>query len=169
MSTNLAQHIATLGETFPGEVITPGDARYDHARRVWNGMIDRHPAAVLRPTTPEAVATALRFGRDNDVTIAVRSGGHSAAGLSTCDDGIVIDLSEMRGVFVDPEAQTARVQGGATRPRGRHAQMAGRSWPSSTSLRWRMTSSARLGWSDTPASPGSPWVAGWVGYRGCSA
>src|SRR5215210_1589340 len=113
MSTNLAQQIATLGETFPGDVITPNDARYDQARRVWNGMIDRHPAAVLRPTTPDAVAAAIRFGRDNEVTIAVRSGGHSAAGLSTCDDGIVIDLSAMRGVTVDPGARTARSNGGA--------------------------------------------------------
>jgi FAD/FMN-containing dehydrogenase len=113
ISTNLAQQITSLSETFPGDVITPDDARYDQARRVWNGMIDRHPAAVLRPTTPDAVATAVRFGRDNDVTIAVRSGGHSAAGLSTCDDGIVIDMSAMRGVTVDPGARTARSNGGA--------------------------------------------------------
>src|SRR3954447_2477042 len=113
MGTNLAQQIATFAETFAGDVISPDDARYDQARRVWNGMIDRRPAAVLRPTNPAAVAAAIRFGRDNDVTIAVRSGGHSAAGLSTCDDGIVIDLSAMRGVTVDPTSRTARANGGA--------------------------------------------------------
>src|SRR4051794_30691213 len=95
------------------EVITPEDASYDEARRLWNAIHDRRPAAIARPTTADEVATAIRFGRDHDLEIAVRSGGHSAAGLRGVDGGLVIDLSEMRGVTVDPAARTARANGGA--------------------------------------------------------
>src|SRR5699024_7104369 len=89
------------------------DAGYDQARRVWNGMIDRRPALVVRPVDADDVITAVRFGRDNDLVIAVRGGGHSLPGLSTCDGGLVIDLSRMRGVSIDPVARTARVAGGS--------------------------------------------------------
>ncbi len=99
--------------TFRGDVVQPGDAGYDDARRVWNGMIDRRPALVVRPLGSEDVITAVRFGRDNDLLIAVRGGGHSLPGHSTCDGGLVIDLSRMRGVTVDPAARTARVAGGS--------------------------------------------------------
>src|SRR5690242_4181508 len=102
-----------LRNTFAGDVITADDTRYDGARRVWNGMIDRRPAAIVRPTSPTDVATAIRFARDHGLVIAVRGGGHSLPGLSTCDDGIVIDLSAMRGVTVDAGARTARANGGA--------------------------------------------------------
>src|SRR5688500_11149104 len=95
-----------------GEVILPGEAGYDTARKVWNAMIDRHPALIVRPSRPADVATALRFARDEDLVVAVRSGGHSLPGLSTCDDGIVIDLARLRGVTVDPEQRMARVAGG---------------------------------------------------------
>jgi FAD/FMN-containing dehydrogenase len=108
-----AEAISRLRESFAGDVITSDDPRYDQARRVWNGMIDRRPALVVRPTSPADVSTAIRFARDNDLVIAVRGGGHSGAGLSTCDDGIVVDLSSMRGVTVDPQARTARANGGA--------------------------------------------------------
>src|SRR5690349_16011051 len=94
-------------QTFGGEVITPADASYDVARRVWNGAIDRRPALVVRPTKADDVATAISFARDNELVIAVRGGGHSVPGLSTCDDGLVIDLSHMRGVTVDRGARTA--------------------------------------------------------------
>src|SRR3954462_555575 len=113
MSTNLAPQIATLSETFAGDVITPADSRYDQARRVWNGMIDRRPALIVRPSNPTEVATAIRFAREPDLPIAVRGGGHSLPGLSTIDDGIVIDLSHMRGVTVDAGKRTARANGGA--------------------------------------------------------
>jgi FAD/FMN-containing dehydrogenase len=100
-------------ETFAGEVVLPGDDGYDAARFVWNRMIDRRPAAVVRPTDPVAVAAALRFGREHELPLAVRGGGHSIPGFSTCDDGLVIDLSRMRGAEVDPERRVARVAGGA--------------------------------------------------------
>jgi FAD/FMN-containing dehydrogenase len=100
-------------DAFAGEVIRPGDPGYDAARAVWNGMIDRRPALVVRPTGAGDVVSAVRFAREEELPIAVRSGGHSIPGLSTCDDGIVIDLSRMRGVRVDPEQRTARANGGA--------------------------------------------------------
>ena len=98
---------------FKGEVVEPEDATYDDARRVWNARFDRRPALIVRPRTVDAAATAIRFGRDRDLQIAIRAGGHSAAGHSTCDGGLVIDLSLMRGVTVDPARRTARANGGA--------------------------------------------------------
>ena len=98
----------------PGRVFAPpGSAGYDAARIVWNGMIDRRPAIVARCDGADDVVRAIRFGREQHLPIAVRSGGHSIGGFSTCDDGIVIDLSLMRGVRVDPEQRTAQVNGGA--------------------------------------------------------
>lgn len=105
--------VRAFRDTFAGDVVLPADATYDDARRVWNAMIDRRPAMVVRPTGPDDVATAIRFARDHDLVIAVRGGGHSMSGHSTCDEGLVIDLSGMRGVTVDPDARTARANGGA--------------------------------------------------------
>src|SRR5687768_10965527 len=96
-----------------GEVITADDAAYDEARRLWNALHDRRPAVIARPRSAKEVATAVRFARDHDLEIQVRSGGHSALGLRGADGGLVVDLSSMRGVEVDPEARTARVNGGA--------------------------------------------------------
>lgn len=107
------EHIDRLRAALDDEVITPGDAGYDDARRVWNAIFDRRPAALVRPTRPEGVATAIRFGRDHGLEIAVRGGGHSAAGHSTSEGGLVIDLSRLRGVTVDPERWVARASGGA--------------------------------------------------------
>jgi FAD/FMN-containing dehydrogenase len=98
---------------FAGEVIRPGDAAYDAARAVWNGMVDRRPALVVRPTGPDDVVIALRHARERDLVVAVRCGGHSIPGHSTCDDGIVIDLSRMGGATVDPQRQIAICAGGA--------------------------------------------------------
>ena len=98
---------------FAGEMVLPGAETYDASRAVWNGMIDRRPALILRPTSAAEVVAALRFARDEDLAIAVRSGGHSLPGHSTCDDGVVIDLAGMRGVSVDPDRRIARVNGGA--------------------------------------------------------
>jgi FAD/FMN-containing dehydrogenase len=108
-----APALAAFREDFRGVIVLPGDAQYDAARVVWNGAIDRHPAIVVRPTGAEDVLTAVRFAREQDLLVAVRSGGHSVGGFSTCDGGIVIDLAGMRGVRVDPGRRLARVNGGA--------------------------------------------------------
>jgi FAD/FMN-containing dehydrogenase len=105
--------LGSFQSTFRGDVITPLDANYDDARRIWNGMIDRRPRLVVRPLDAADVATAVRFGRNESLLIAVRGGGHSLPGHSTCDDGLVIDLSRMRGATLDPAQGTARVNGGA--------------------------------------------------------
>jgi FAD/FMN-containing dehydrogenase len=100
-------------DAFLGTLILPDDEGYDEARAVWNGMIDRRPALIARCSGAADVASAVRFAREHDLEIAVRGGGHNVAGTAVCDDGIVVDLSEMRAVCVDPGARTARVQGGA--------------------------------------------------------
>ncbi|HEX2025064.1 MAG TPA: FAD-binding oxidoreductase, partial [Actinomycetota bacterium] len=105
--------VASFREAFRGDIVLPADEGYDAARIVWNAAVDRYPAVVVRPSGVDDVAAAVRFGREHDLVIAVRCGGHSMGGFSTCDDGIVIDLSAMRGVTVDPEAPTARVLGGS--------------------------------------------------------
>jgi FAD/FMN-containing dehydrogenase len=106
-------NLASFRERFDGEIVLPDDEGYDAARIVWNAAVDRYPAVVVRPTGVDDVAVAVRFGREHDLPIAVRCGGHSLGGFSTCDDGIVIDLSAMRGARVDPEARTATVLGGS--------------------------------------------------------
>ena len=105
--------IEGLRSAVGGEVITPEDASYDEARKVWNGMIDRHPALIVRCTSTDDVVAAINFGRDNDLVVSVRGGAHSTPGYSTCDGGIVIDLGPMNSVEVDSDARTARAQGGA--------------------------------------------------------
>jgi FAD/FMN-containing dehydrogenase len=102
-----------LGSRFSGEILLPEHPSYDSARAVWNGMIDRRPALVVRPRSSADVVEAVRFGREQDLLIAVRGGGHSIPGFSTCDDGIVIDLSAMRGAQVSREHRIATVNGGA--------------------------------------------------------
>ena len=112
--TQLETAIDTLREQFGGTLLSPGDPEYDAARPVWNAMIDKRPAVIARCASADDVAAALRFGGDQGVQVAVRGGGHSAAGKGTCDDGIVIDLSPMNDVTVDAASQTARAQGGVT-------------------------------------------------------
>ncbi|WP_101296040.1 FAD-binding oxidoreductase [Halegenticoccus soli] len=100
-------------ETLRGTLILPHDKGYHEARAVWNGTIDRHPAVITKCAGTSDVITAVNFAREHGLEIAVRGGGHNVAGTAVCDDGIVIDLSAMRAVWVDPRARTARVQGGA--------------------------------------------------------
>ncbi|MGZ4109836.1 MAG: FAD-binding oxidoreductase [Actinomycetota bacterium] len=100
--------------SFGGNTFAPGDEGYDDARAVWNGSFDKRPAVIARCRTAADVADVIRFASDSGMPLAVRAGGHSLAGLSTVDDGIVLDLSSMRGVVVDPVARTARVEPGAT-------------------------------------------------------
>jgi FAD/FMN-containing dehydrogenase len=111
MDTNA---LTALRENVRGTVTTAEDAEYDEARRVYNAMIDRRPAVIVRPANTGDVMTAVRFAAENDLTVAVRGGSHSVPGFGTADDALVVDLSSMRGVRVDPLTRTARVEGGAT-------------------------------------------------------
>ncbi len=97
-----------------GELVRPGDKDYENARTVYNAMIDRHPLMVLRCADVADVIAAVNFARENKLPVAVRGGGHNVTGAATCDDGIVIDLSAMKGIQVDPAGRTARAQGGCT-------------------------------------------------------
>src|SRR5262245_44671936 len=102
-----------LRTSFRGRLISPADPHYDEARRVWNGTIDRHPALIAQCSGAADVMTAVKFAARHQVLVAVRGGGHSIPGHSVCDGGLVIDLSAMRGVSVDPRRRTVRAQGGA--------------------------------------------------------
>lgn len=104
--------VERLAATVRGEVIQPGNPSYDTARRVYNGMINRHPRLVVRCVDVADVITAVHFAREHELVLAVRGGGHNAAGLGTCDDGVVIDLSRMRGVHVEAAGRVVRVEGG---------------------------------------------------------
>jgi FAD/FMN-containing dehydrogenase len=104
--------IAALKRQIGGEVLTASDAAYESARRVWNAMIDRRPAAIVRPRTAADVAPALAFARAQKLPLSIRGGAHSVAGLGTCDEGVVIDFSSMKAITVDPEKRTARAEPG---------------------------------------------------------
>ena len=105
-------HVDQLRRSCP-DVVTPDDAEYDESRRLWNAMHDRRPAVIARPSNAQEVAAAIAFGRDQDLEIAVQSGGHAAMGFGGPDGSLVINLSNMRGVVVDPRGRTARANGGA--------------------------------------------------------
>jgi len=105
--------IATFKASLRGELIEPGDQRYDAARKVYNGMIDRRPRLIAPCTDVADVITAVNFGRENKLLVAVRGGGHNAGGLGVCDEGLVVDLSPMRYVRVDPKKRTVLAGGGA--------------------------------------------------------
>ncbi|CAM5577816.1 MULTISPECIES: FAD-binding oxidoreductase [Streptomyces] len=106
--------LAALREDLVGDVFAPSDAGYDEARAVFNAMIDRRPAVIAQCVDEDDVVRAVRFGRDLDLNIAVRGGGHSVAGTAVNDGGLVVDLRHMRAVSVDPAAEAVRVAGGAT-------------------------------------------------------
>jgi FAD/FMN-containing dehydrogenase len=106
------QSIEQLRGAFRGELIQPGDGAYESARKVYNGMIDKRPKVIARCADVADVMAAVQFGRENDLLTAIRGGGHNGAGLGTCDGGLVIDLSRMKGVRVDPAARTVRVGAG---------------------------------------------------------
>jgi FAD/FMN-containing dehydrogenase len=103
-----------LAERLSGEVITPAHPEYDASRRVWNGMIDKRPAAIARCVDADDVAACIRFAAERALPLAMRGGGHNVAGTAVVDDGLVIDLSAMRAVRVDASGRTVHVQGGAT-------------------------------------------------------
>jgi len=106
--------VRALAETIHGSVVLPDDEQYDDARAVWNGMIDKRPAVIVRCAGVADVTEAIAFARETDRPLAVRGGGHNVAGTAVCEDGVVIDLSEMTAVRVDPDERTAWVQAGAT-------------------------------------------------------
>lgn len=113
MSRQFSADVADLRSRVVGDVIEPGEPEYDEARTVWNGMFDRRPRLVVRPTDVESVAAAVSFARDHELLLAVKGGGHNSAGTGVCDGGLVIDLARMRGVSVEADGRRVRVQGGA--------------------------------------------------------
>jgi FAD/FMN-containing dehydrogenase len=117
MSTEARQGISEtafedLRSRFAGELLRQGDPGYDEARRIWNGAIDRRPGLIARCTGTADVIAAVRFARRHDLLVAIRGGAHNVAGTAVCDDGLVIDLSQMKGIRVDPNARRAWAQPG---------------------------------------------------------
>ena len=108
----MAESIEQLKVAIRGQLIQPQDAEYDAARKVYNGMIDKRPKLIVRAVDVADVIAAVRFGRENGLLTAIRGGGHNGAGLGTCDGGLVIDLSPMKGVRVNPATRTVRVAPG---------------------------------------------------------
>ena len=108
------QALSTFQQQLRGQLIAPGDAQYDAARALYNGMIDKRPRLIARCVNAADVIRAVNFGREQGLLIAIRGGGHNGPGLGSCDDGLVIDLSLMKGVRVDPAAKTVRVEPGCT-------------------------------------------------------
>lgn len=104
-----------------GDLILRSDQQYEQARKLYNGMIDKRPLLITRCADVADVISAVRFGRENDLLTAIRGGGHNGPGLGSCNDGLVIDLSLMKGVRVDPKSQTVRVEGGCTQGDVDHA------------------------------------------------
>ena len=153
MSTTPAVDAAvlqTLADGFAGRVLQSSDDDYEGARRVHNGLIDRRPAVIAQCVESADVAAAVRFATANGLEIAVRGGGHNVAGRSVCEGGLMIDLSQMRGVAVDAEAGTASAQGGALWSDLNDAA-ASTGWPSPAAP------------SPPPGSAATRWAAGWAG------
>jgi FAD binding domain-containing protein len=142
--------VRALRERLTGQVLAPGDDGYEQARVLWNGAIDRRPGAIARCEGTDDVLAAVRWARAADALVAVRGGGHNVAGTASCDGGLVLDLSAMKGIQVDPGGRSVWAQPGLlwaswTRPPRRTA------WP------------RPAGSSPTPASPGSRSAAGSAG------
>ncbi|KAB1188014.1 MULTISPECIES: FAD-binding oxidoreductase [Haloferax] len=108
------QQLQVIHAAFTGTLVQPEDPGFDDARAIWNGMVDKYPLLIARCADVDDVVTAVNFARENDLPVAIRGGGHNVAGSAICDDGLVIDLSEMTNVVVDTETRRASVQGGAT-------------------------------------------------------
>ena len=104
--------IGLLEKKLQGNVILPSDPSYDESRKVYNGMIDKHPAAIAYCKDVDDVITCVNFARENNMLLAVRSGGHNAGGLGIADDALVIDLSLMKEIRTDKNSETVKVQGG---------------------------------------------------------
>jgi len=113
MTQTATEEIRELRAVMEGPVITPGDPRFDDGRRVWNGGIDRRPAVIARCASPGDVAAAIGYARGHGLEVSVRGGAHNPAGTAVCDGGLMIDLSQLNSVVVDPAARRARAGGGA--------------------------------------------------------
>ncbi len=114
MTPSEATKINELKDSLRGEILLPGDGAYESARKIWNAMIDKRPALIDRCATTSDVVHAVNFARDNGLLLAVRGGGHNIAGNAVCDDGIVIDLSQMKAASVDAAKRRVTIEGGAT-------------------------------------------------------
>ncbi|WP_353151685.1 FAD-binding oxidoreductase [Pollutimonas bauzanensis] len=114
MTNVQAKNIDELKTRFKGNIVLPGDAAYESTRKIWNAMIDKRPAVIARCASTSDVVLGVNFAKDNDLILAVRGGGHNIAGSALCDDGIVVDLSQMKSVDVEPGTRRATVDGGAT-------------------------------------------------------
>src|SRR5260370_42040378 len=117
----LKEAVSKLSTDLRGNLITPASSEYEVARKVYNGMIDPRPAAIVRCVDVADVTAAVNFARQDGLTVAIRGGGHNGAGLAVCDQGLVIDLSPMKGVRVDPTNRTLRVGPGCTQGDVDHA------------------------------------------------
>jgi FAD/FMN-containing dehydrogenase len=105
--------VAVFGQTLRGDLMSPDHPDYESARKVWNGMVDRRPAMIVRCAGAADVIEAVNFARDHGLLVSVRGGGHNVAGAAVCDDGMVIDLSRMKRIGVDAERRTARPRPGS--------------------------------------------------------
>src|SRR3989442_15305407 len=110
--SSLSDAVTALASTFTGQLLRPGDAGYDEARKVHNGLIDKRPVLIARCRGLADIADAVKMARDRKLEVAVRGGGHNVAGRATIDGGLMIDLSFLKGIHVDPKARTARAQRG---------------------------------------------------------
>lgn len=130
----MRQELTTQLETsVRGQLISPGSNEYDTARKVYNGMINKHPQLIVRCVNVADVIGTVKFARENSLLLAVRGGGHNGAGLGICDGGVVADLSAMKGIRIDPTSKTVRVEGGCTQGEVDHATHAfGLAVPSGT-------------------------------------
>lgn len=106
--------ISQFRDEFRGRIVEPGDVNYDEVRALYNGMIDKRPRLIAQCADTADVVRAVKFGRDQKLLIAVRGCGHNGPGLGSCDDGLVVDLSVMKGIFVDPASATVRAQPGCS-------------------------------------------------------
>ena len=113
-ASSVADAATKLAGTFSGQLLRPGDADYDDARKVHNGLVDKHPALIARCRGVADVVDSVRLGRDLGLEVAVRGGGHNVAGRATVDNGLMIDLAPMKGIHVDPSRKTVRAEGGVT-------------------------------------------------------
>jgi FAD/FMN-containing dehydrogenase len=121
--------LQSLQTSFRGQLLQPTDPGYDEARTVWNAMIDRRPALIARCTEAADVVAAINFARDNNLVVSIRGGGHNVSGRSVCDEGVMIDLTPMQSIRVDPVGMTVRAEPGVL---GRETQAFGLATPIGT-------------------------------------